>query len=473
MRFITCRFFVIALVVLVFSDSAAASIAQVKGVRMWASPESTRLVIDLSKSVDHRLSTLSNPDRVVIDINQARLSKPITNLDYKAGAINDVRSANKKQNKLRLVLDLKHKVHPKSFLLKPNSKYGYRLVIDLEKVSKNTQSNVLKIIKSVNTSKKRDLIVAIDAGHGGEDPGARGPRGTREKHVVLAIARKLRDMVNKKPGMKAVMIRNGDYYISLRGRTRKARKLNADIFISIHADAFKNPKAHGASVFILSSRGASSEAAKWLAKKENEADLVGGVSLDDKDDMLAKMLLDLSQTATIEASNSVAARVLVGLKKVGDTHKSGVERAGFVVLKSPDIPSLLIETGFISNPKEEKLLRSPRYQRKLAGAILNGMDSYFKQYPVPGTIYAKDSVIEPLRANLNSKVLSSVAKKTRSSKTKNTYKKHKVKKHKIARGDTLSAISKRYQVSVSAIKKANRLKNNTLYVGKVLSIPRS
>lgn len=456
MRFIACRIIVIALAVLLLSDLATASIARINGLRMWSSPESTRLVIDLNKAVEHRLSSLSNPERVVIDIDQSKLTRAISNLDYKQGAIKGIRSANKKHNKLRLVLDLKHKVHPKSFLLKPNSKYGYRLVIDLEKVSNSKQANVPKIVKSVNSSRKRDLIVAIDAGHGGEDPGAAGPRGTKEKYVVMKIARKLRDMINKKPGMKAVMIRNGDYYISLRGRTKKARKLNADIFISIHADAFKNPKARGASVFILSSRGASSEAAKWLAKKENEADLVGGVSLDDKDDMLAKMLLDLSQTATIEASSSVANRVLSGLKRVGDTHKNSVERAGFVVLKSPDIPSLLVETGFISNPKEEKLLRSPSYQKKVAGAILVGVEGYFKQYPLPGTIYAKDTPVKPID-------IVNITRKSVNSRLR----------HKVVRGDTLSAISKRYQVSVTSIKRANKLKNNTLYIGKVLSIPRS
>ncbi len=469
MQYMTRRFTVICFSILSFmllcSSAAIAATAQINGVRMWASPESTRLVIDLSQAVEHRLSSLSNPDRLVIDVNGARLAKSISGLNYKKGSISNIRSANKKQDKVRLVLDLKHKVHPKSFLLKPNSRYGYRLVIDLEKISHRSRASSVKIIKSVNSSKKRDLIVAIDAGHGGDDPGARGPRGTREKDVVMAIARKLRDMVNKKPGMKAVMIRNGDYYISLRSRTKKARKLNADIFISIHADAFKNPKARGASVFILSSRGATSEAAKWLAKKENEADLVGGVSLDDKDDMLAKMLLDLSQTATIEASNSAASRVLSGLTRIGDTHKSRVERAGFVVLKSPDIPSLLVETGFISNPKEEGLLRSAAYQKKLANAILSGVDGYFKQYPIPGTIYARDNFSrDTVIKTLNRKILSANAKKT-------YQKKHK--KHKVVRGDTLSGISKRYQVSVSAIKRANKLKNNTLYLGKVLSIPRS
>ena len=442
------------------SEMSFATIAQLKGVRMWASPESTRLVIDLSHSVGHRLSRLSNPERLVIDIDNAHLKSAITGLNYKLGSIADIRSANKKNNKVRLVLDLKHKIHPKSFLLKPNKKYTYRLVIDLEEISSNITTKP-KIIKSVHSSRKRDIIVAIDAGHGGDDPGAKGPRGTREKKVVLSIARRLRDMVNKKSGMKAVMIRNGDYYISLRGRTKKARKLNADIFISIHADAFKSPKAHGASVFILSSRGATSEAAKWLAKKENEADLVGGVSLDDKDDMLVKMLLDLSQTASIEASNSAASRVLSGLARIGDTHKNKVERAGFVVLKSPDIPSMLVETGFISNPKEERLLKSSAYQKKIAYAILSGVDSYFRQYPLPGSIYAKEShIAKPVN------VSKYTIKTTQIPRQKTT-------RHKVIRGDTLSGISKRYRVSVSAIKKANKMRNNTLFVGKFLTIPRS
>jgi len=385
------------IVLVLFSNTLQASVSHIKGLRLWASPESTRLVIDLSNSVEHSLSYLIKPERVVIDVKNTRLSKTASAGEYKKGVISEVRSARKNKNDLRLVLDLNTKVRPKSFLLKPNSQYKHhRLVIDLEKVQKSTATSV-KVAKTVNSSKKRDIIVAIDAGHGGEDPGATGRRGTREKDIVLQIARKLRELINKKPGMKAVMIRNGDYYISLRGRTKKARKANADIFISIHADAFKNTKAHGSSVFILSSRGASSEAAKWLAKKENQADLVGGVSLDDKDDMLAKLLLDLSQTATIEASNSVASRVMKGLKKVGKTHKNSVERAGFAVLKSPDIPSLLVETGFISNPKEEKLLKSAAYQKKMAQAILNGVDGYFKRYPLPGSVYAKQINVKPVK----------------------------------------------------------------------------
>jgi len=449
------QFILITLVLFLGVQSAIAKTARINGYRTWASPDSTRLVIDLSNSVGHRLSHLSNPERVVIDIDHVQLNKSISELDYKQGAISDIQSASKKGNKVRLVLELKHKIQPKSFLLKPNKKYGYRLVIDLNKVYKRSDSGSAKIIKSVNFTQKRDLIVAIDAGHGGDDPGATGPKGTKEKHVVLAIARKLRDLVNKKPGMKAMMIRNGDYYISLRGRTKKARRLGADIFISIHADAFKNPQAHGSSVFILSSRGASSEAAKWLAKKENEADLVGGVSLDDKDDMLAKMLLDLSQTASIEASNSAASRVISQLSRIGDSHKSTVERAGFVVLKSPDIPSLLIETGFISNPKEERLLKTSYYQKKIAKAILSGVEGYFKQYPIPGSIYAKNVVIKKLPQSVVS------ASKSAS------------QKYRIVSGDTLSAISRRYDVSVKAIKRANRMTSNILYVGKTLRIPRS
>ncbi len=445
------KIFSVIILLLLLANTLEASVSQVKGLRMWASPESTRLVIDLSKSVEHSLSYLTEPDRVVIDVKNVSLNQSLSGSEYKKGVIKDIRSARKSNNDLRLVLDLNSQVRPKSFLLKPNSQYKHhRLVIDLT-MSGKSAAVTPKAVKSVNSSEKRDIIVAIDAGHGGEDPGATGRKGTREKDIVLQIARRLRDLVNKKPGMKAVMIRDGDYYISLRGRTRKAREANADIFISIHADAFKNSKARGASVFILSSRGASSEAAKWLAKKENQADLVGGVSLDDKDDMLARLLLDLSQTATIEASDSVASRVMTGLKKVGQTHKNRVERAGFVVLKSPDIPSLLVETGFISNSKEEKLLKSATYQKKLAKAILVGVDDYFKRYPLPGSVYAKKTTLKPSNMNVASGNIT----------------------HKVVRGDTLSGLSKRYQISISRIKQMNRIENDTLHLGKVITIPGS
>lgn len=279
----------------------------------------------------------------------------------------------------------------------------------------------------------RDVVIAIDAGHGGEDPGARGHRGTREKTVVLAIARRFKALVEKEPGMRPVMIRDGDYYISLRGRIKKARQKRADIFISIHADAFHNKKARGSSVYTLSPRGATSEAARWLAESENKADLIGGVSLDDKDDLLASVLLDLSQTASLEASLDVADHILGGLKRVGKVHKRRVQSASFMVLKSPDIPSVLVETAFISNPEEERKLRSKSYQQKLAQALMQGVRKYFHRFPPPGT--------------------------------------HLARRHVIKTGDTLSAIAEQYQVPVHRLRNVNQLESDHVKVGEVLQIP--
>jgi N-acetylmuramoyl-L-alanine amidase len=325
---------------------------------------------------------------------------------------------------------MKARVRPKSFLLKPNNAYGHRLVIDLfHQGKKSTQSKVERQV----ARGQRDVVVAIDAGHGGEDPGAKGHRGTREKDIVLAIARKLEKLVNAEPGMRAVMIRDGDYYLSLRKRIKKARKQRADLFISIHADAFHNPKARGSSVYVLSKRGASSEAAKWLANSENQADLIGGVSLDDKDDLLASVLLDLSQTATIEASLDVGSSILGGLKQIGKVHKHRVQQAGFVVLKSPDIPSVLVETAFISNPTEEKRLRTSSYQRKMARAMMRGIRNYFNRYPPEGTQLAR--------------------------------------RHTIQRGDTLSEIAARYQVTLDHLRKVNSLTGDRLTVGSTIKIP--
>ena len=288
-------------------------------------------------------------------------------------------------------------------------------------------------------SQLRDLVIAIDAGHGGEDPGARGRKGTREKDVVLEIARRLAALIEKEPGMRPVMIRDGDYYIGLRKRIEKARSQRADLFISIHADAFRDSRARGSSVYVLSQRGASSEMARWLAARENAADLVGGVSLDDKDDLLAEVLLDLAQTATLEASVEVADNVLQEMKRLGKVHKKQVQHAGFVVLKSPDIPSLLVETAFISNPSEEQRLRNSRHQQQVAQAILAGVRNYFASNPPPGTLMAKSST----------------------------------RQHVIRRGDTLSNIAQRYGVSMNTLRSTNKLKNDNLLGGKVLTIPAS
>lgn len=417
---------------------ANAATLQVQGVRLWAAPDSTRVVFDVSGPVAHRLFTLANPNRLVIDVSDARIDPAVRKAFAKGGVVTNLRSGPRNKDDLRLVLDLNAAVKPKSFVLKPNQQYGHRLVIDLFTAAAGKTPAPSKTVQSRNApAKLRDLVIAIDAGHGGEDPGARGKRGTREKDVVLAIARRLAKLVDAEPGMRAELVRTGDYYIGLRKRMDIARRHRADLFISIHADAFRDSRVHGASVYAVSRRGASSEMARWLAARENAADLVGGVSLDDKDDLLAEVLLDLAQTATLEASNAVAGNVLGELKRIGKVHKKTVQHAGFVVLKSPDIPSLLVETAFISNPSEESRLRSAKHQQKVAQAIMKGVRGYFAANPPPGTLFAKAAP----------------------------------RRHVIRRGDTLSHIAQRYGVSTASLRKTNNLNGDRLLVGKVLTIP--
>jgi len=309
-------------------------------------------------------------------------------------------------------------------------------VVDLYDKGDVTKSLKETIKRSAprSPSKLRDLIIAIDAGHGGEDPGTIGRKGTREKDVVLAIAKELNQQIQNAHGMRPVMVRRGDYYVGLRRRMKIAREHRADLFVSIHADSFKDPRVRGSSVYVLSRNGASSEAARWLAEQENAADLVGGVSLDDKDDLLASVLLDLSQTATLSASTDVGTNVLKQLGTTGKTHKRRVQRAGFMVLKSPDIPSILVETAFLSNPSEEKRLRNRAQQRKIAKAMVAGVKGYFKHNAPPGTRLAGRS-------------------------------------HTIARGDTLGAIAGYYGVSLRDLRKANALKGSDIKIGQVLEIP--
>ena len=289
----------------------------------------------------------------------------------------------------------------------------------------------------------RDVVVAIDAGHGGKDPGAIGRRGTREKDIVLSISKRLKNLIDQEPGMKAVMVRNRDIFIPLRSRIRRASELNADVFLSIHADAAVNRRAKGSSVYVLSQGGASSEAARILAKRENESDKIGGVSLEDKDDVLKSVLVDLSQTATIDASIDLAEDILGELSKVGNVLRDEVEQAGFAVLKSPDIPSVLIETAFISNPAEEKRLKTAGHQQKLALAILKGLRKYSKDHVPAGVIMANTPPPAPLTT------------------------------YTIKRGDTLSGIAVRYKVSLNDLRKANGLSSDVLRVGQVLTIPTS
>ncbi|MDH4002869.1 MAG: N-acetylmuramoyl-L-alanine amidase [Xanthomonadales bacterium] len=411
--------------------------ADVDGFRVWTDPEKTRAVLDLDSRTEYQLFTLDNPPRVVIDLKKSSLDASLSFNKEHGGVIDGVRSGAPDNETLRVVLDLETKSDVRSFLLDPTGDYGYRLVVDL--FTKNrAASTPAKTQFSMLQSSDRDVVIAIDAGHGGEDPGATGKHRTREKDVVLAIARELKKSIDAKPGMKGVLIRDGDYYIPLRDRFEKARRHRADLFVSIHADAFKNRKVSGSSVFVLSSKGASSEFARRLAASENSSDLVGGVTLKGKDDMLASVLLDLSQSATMEASNAVADSVFGSLKALGKTHKNHVEHANFMVLKSPDVPSILVETAFISNPSEEKRLKDPAWQRRTARAITDGIQDYFYMSPPPGTYLASNR--RPVR-------------------------------YKVSRGDTLGEIASRYRVSLYSLRRVNNLKSDTIRVGAELVIP--
>jgi N-acetylmuramoyl-L-alanine amidase len=411
--------------------------AEVDGFRVWTDPEKTRAVLDLDARTEYQLFTLDDPPRVVIDLDKANLDTSLDFLEEHAGVIDGVRHGAPEKNTLRIVLDLESRRSIKSFLLDPTGDYGYRLVVDLFPENGDATRSAIKNLFD-HQKNNRDVIVAIDAGHGGEDPGATGKNRTREKDVVLAIARELKHAIDVQPGMRSVLIREGDYYIPLRDRFEKARSHRADLFVSIHADAFKNRKVSGSSVFVLSRRGASSEFARRLAASENSSDLVGGVTLKDKDDMLASVLLDLSQSATMEASQAVAENVFGALKSVGNTHKNHVEHANFMVLKSPDVPSILVETAFISNPSEEKRLKDPKWQKKTARAITDGIQNYFYMSPPPGTWIAANR--QPVR-------------------------------HKVVRGDTLGEIASRYRVSLYSLRRVNGLKTDTIRVGTELLIP--
>lgn len=428
---------ILAWLIALAAISVRAADVDVQGVRLWAGPENTRVVLDLDRASTHRLFVLHAPERVVIDVHGGRWSghqaTPPT-----GGVVSGIRHGQRPNGDLRIVLDVNQSVHPNSFSVAPNDVYGHRLVVDL-----GLQGRGESVVKAAPSQGERDLIIAIDAGHGGEDPGASGPGGTREKDVVLGIARALAALVEREPGMRPLLIRDGDYFVTLRGRMERARKARADIFVSIHADAFRDARARGATVYALSASGASSEAARWLAERENAADLIGGVELNDKDDVLASVLLDLSQSATISASLQAGKHVIGELDGVVHVRKRTVQQGGFIVLKSPDIPSLLVETAYISNPSEERTLRDPAAQRRLAGAILRGVRSYFYEQAIPGTLVARLAAAAPA--------------------TPRTY--------TISRGDTLSAIASRFDVTVPRLRAVNDLANDRLRIGQVLTIP--
>lgn len=427
------------------SEGLLANLVNIDDVRVRPSPERTRIVFDLGQPVDHKVFALANPNRLVIDIEAAELDVDISKLDLKGTQIRAIRTSRRNQNNdVRVVLDLTHEVKPKSFVLKPIMQYGDRLVVDL--FSKGSAKQPVAQKSEQTLTRMRDVIIAIDAGHGGDDPGAIGPGRLYEKDVVFGIASYLHRLFEKEPGFRSVLVREGDYFIALRNRTKVARKSEADIFLSIHADAFKTPNASGASVYAISQKGATSETARWLAAKENRSDLIGGVgsvSLDDKDDLLAGVLLDMSMTASLSFSLEMGEDVLRQLGKVNKLHKKNVEQAAFAVLKSPDIPSLLIETGYISNPGEAKKLATKSHQRKLAKAIFTGVRSSLQNKP------PDDSYLAWVKQGKDPSMLT----------------------HVIKRGDTLSEIASRYRVSFKRLKEFNELRSDNIRIGQKLKIP--
>lgn len=372
--------------------SQAAPPAAIKDVRLWAGPDGTRLVFDLSAPVEHTVLTLDNPNRVVVDIPAATIDSARV-LPEGQGFVKQLRAAAQPNGDLRIVVDLSGPAQPKSFSVGPQQSYGHRLVLDLAPTLAPTKgasapAGPPSVVKAAADAHGRDIVVAIDAGHGGVDPGSIGKRGTYEKHVTLAIARRLKERIDREPGMRAILTRDNDQFVEHRERIARARRQQADMFVSVHADAFHNRSVAGSSVYVLSARGASDESARWLADRENAADLIGGVKLDDKDSVLASVLLDLSQGASMSASVDAADKVMHELYKIGNITSRGVKHAGFLVLKSPDIPSLLVETAFISNPTEEARLLDSRHQQRLAEAIHQGVRAYFYANPPPGTLVA-------------------------------------------------------------------------------------
>lgn len=412
--------------------------AEVEAVRLWRAPDHTRVVLDVSEAPAFSTVSLENPERFVVDLTDSRLRADLGSLPLEGTPIRQLRSGVREGVDLRLVFDLSQKVRTSVFILPPSDATGHRVVVDL--FDEVTSSDPRPVLSVESLDERRDIVIAIDPGHGGEDPGASGPGGLREKTVVLQIARRLEAQLAKIPGYKPVLVRTGDYYVSLKNRRDRARNLEADLFISIHADAFREKSAYGASVYALSKRGATSTTAQYLADSENAADLVGGVELSDMDPMLAGVIADLSMDGTLDISMSLGSLILEQIGGVAKLHKKKVEQAGFAVLKSPDVPSLLIETGFISNPGEADRLSTPAYQDKMARAIRRGIQSWFARQPPPGTLLAWQ------REQGGREVT-------------------------IASGDTLSEIAERFGVSVASIKANNGLSRDVIYIGQTLVIP--
>lgn len=520
----------LTLSVLAFCCVELAQAATVKNVRVWRAEGYTRIVLDLDAPVRYNLVLANNPTRIILDVANSDLKASLAKLPLALTPIEIVRPSVVNDTDIRLVLDLKHSVSPKSFLLKKRDDSDDRLVIDLHDAHVSNTSATNTVVASTKASAKptavttsesaniealmgdtvpstqaepepvtnapattnsRPILIAVDAGHGGADSGALGPKNMREKDVTLSIARELVRIINAQPGYSARLTRTGDYFIELQKRRDFARDMKADLFISVHADSFTNSSAYGASVFALSRKGATSEMARFLAQRENDSDLigrVGGVSLEDKDPQLAGVLVDLSMTATVNSSLQVGSKVLGAISAIAPLHAKHVEQAGFIVLKSPDVPSILVETGFISNTGEAKKLATPEYRERMAQAIFKGVRQYFSQHPIA---QVQSSVPSPApccsadkeraatltkasgskKATDKSSAQKSAAAKSSATKTKPVDGKGGVRKHVVVRGDTLTDIALKYGVSARSIKAANKMKTDNVLLGQTLKIP--
>ena len=482
----------VAAAILAGVSMGSARAAEVKDARVWAGPEYTRVVLDANGPLTYKIE--QKDGQIVVDLGDSQTAAGFS-APAAQGLLRGLSSARSGKS-LRLTANVDPTSQLKSFVLKPAGREDFRLVLDIYPGKLKGAASIATVAPAAvaraavtamasappTTSYsnpthsrrvaaeqaaamlngQRAVVVAIDAGHGGKDQGAHGPAGTLEKNVTLAVARDLAAQINRQPGMKAVLTRSGDYFIPLKQRYEIARENNADLFVSIHADSFTSDDAKGSSVWVLSARGKTSMAARWLADGQNRSDLIGGVSLDDKNDGLAKVLLDMQQGWAMQASDEVAGNVLQALAKLGPTHRGHVERANFVVLRSPDVPSILVETAFISNPLEERKLRDPGHQKLLAEAVMSGVKNYFESSPPKGTWFAAQA------AQHNGIRLASVGSAGTTAAGKSTTRSDM---HKVGRGESLRSIAQQYGVSVGALKSANQINSNTVHAGAMLTIP--
>lgn len=498
-------------VVLFLTVVSSAQSAEVQEVRLWRAPDYTRIVFDLDRQVQYSVFALENPNRIVIDLTDSDMVASLADLDFKGSPVLGMRTGPRNGADLRVVLDLANSVNPSSFTLAPSEEQKNRLVVDLYDVGRAppVPQDVTTPSPISDVPQQRDIIVAIDAGHGGEDPGALGyDRKIREKDIALAISRAIYDRLKSAPGYSPVLIRDGDYSVQLQRRPQIARQNRADIFLSIHADSFRTTAAEGITVYALSERIAEDENSRRVTEKENSADLLGGIagdtSLRNIEDDLARTLLDLSMAWSIEQSITAGSYILNSLGDAATLRRDKPQQGNLWVLRSPDIPSLLIETGYLSNPSEARKLNTSAYQRRLADSIVQGVMKYFYDRPPEDTLIAwqKSNNIAPSMGVATSGAyvvkrgdsISMIAQRYGISSTElkriNNLKNDVIHvgqelqipgmapisplaalEHKTARGETLSGIAQRYSISLSTLRQANNLRNDVIRVGQVLKIP--